>query len=158
MSAENWMPRPWNAELMGCIWLPRLLDKGRRVLEGRRQGRNLMNGYLFGDLDYADGKLLKFLHTNDARVLELLRESDDDEVVAKTLIRESGRSADDIQIWDARFRRVNAPFIVMWDADEGRRHPGIGTTLLSLFYNYLMMPPVYLGFWIAERLRQRKHG
>lgn len=46
----------------------------------------------------------------------------------------------------------------MWDADEGRREAGVGTTSLNLFYNYLMMPPVYLIFWIAERLRQRKHG
>lgn len=150
------MPRPWNAELMGCIWLPRLLDKGRRVLESRRQGQNLMNGYLYGDLDYADGKLLKFLRTNDARVLELLRESD--EVVAQTLMREGRRSADDVLAWGLRFRKLNAPFIAMWDADEGRRKPGVGTTALKLFYNYLLMPPVYLGFWIAEGLRQRNRG
>jgi hypothetical protein len=157
MSPENWMPRPWNAELMGCIWLPRLLDKGRQVLEGRRQGRDLMNGYLFGDLDYADGKLLQFLCTKDARVLELLRGLDD-EAVAQTLISESGRSAEEIQVWGTRFRSLNAPFIAMWDADEGLRTPGVGTTLLKLFYNVLLMPPVYLGFWIVESLRQLKRG
>lgn len=158
MSTEKWMPRPWNAELRGCLWLPRLLDKGRQVLESERQDRDLMNGYLYGDFDYADGKLLKFFRTNDARVLELLRESDDDETVAQALISESGRSADEIRAWARRFRTVNAPFTAMWDADEGRREAGVGTTLLNLFYNYLMMPPVYLIFWIAERLRQRKRG
>jgi hypothetical protein len=60
MSTEHWMPRPWNAELVGCLWLSRRLDKGRQVLESERQGRDLMNGYLYGDFDYADGKLLKF--------------------------------------------------------------------------------------------------
>lgn len=158
MATKHWMPRPWNAELMGCVWLPRLLDKGRQALESERQGRDLMNGYLYGDFDYADGKLLKFFRTNDAHVLELLRKLNDDEAVAQALISESGRSADEIRAWGTRFRKVNAPFTAMWDADEGRREAGVGTTLLNLFYNYLMMPPVYLIFWIAERLRQRKHG
>lgn len=158
MSAENWMPRPWNEELMGCIWLPRMLDKGRQALESRRQGQDLMNRYLFGDFDYADGKLLKFLRTKDVHVLELLRKLDDDAAVAKALISESGRSADEIQAWGKRFRNVNAPFIAMWNADEGRREPGVGTALLKLFYNFLLMPPVYLGVRIAERLRQLKRG
>lgn len=156
MGTENWMPRPWNAELLGCLWLPRLLDKGRQALDSQRQGRNLMNGYLFGDHDYADGKLLTFLRTNDAHVLELLRESADDEAVAKQLLRESGRSAAEILAWSTRFRRVNAPFAAMWDADEGRRAPGVGTALIRLFYRYLMMPPICLIFWIAERLWPRK--
>lgn len=158
MSVENWMPRPWNAELRGCIWLPRMLDKGRQALESKRQGRDLMNSYLFGDFDYADAKLLKFLHTKDARVLELLCELDDDEAVATRLISESGRSADEIQAWGKRFRQFNTPFIAMWDADEGRRGPSLGTTLLKLFYNFVLMPPVYLGFWIADGLRQRNRG
>jgi hypothetical protein len=158
MNAESWMPRPWNAELVGCIWLPRMLDKGRQALESKRQGQNLMNSYLFGAFDYADGKLLKFLRTKDVHVLELLRELDDDEAVAKTLIRESGRSPDEIRAWGERFRKLNAPFIAMWNADEGRREPGVGTTLLKVFYNFLMMPPVYLVFRIAEGLRQLKRG
>lgn len=158
MSTENWMPRPWNAELLGCIWLPRMLDKGRQAMASQRQGQNLMNSYLFGDFDYADGKLLKFLRTNDAHVLELLRELNDDEAVAKRLMSESGRSVDEVQAWCKRFRTCNAPFIAMWDADEGRRAPGVGTSLLKLFYNYLMMPPVYVIVGIAERLRQLKRG
>lgn len=158
METEHWMPRPWNAELMGCIWLPRMLDKGRQVLESRRQGKNLMNSYLFGHNDYADGKLLTFLRTNDAHVLDLLRESTDDEAVAKQLLTESGHSATDVQAWSKRFRAVNAPFAAMWDADEGRRVPGVGTTALKVFYNYVMMPPVYLMFWVAERLSPSKEG
>lgn len=158
MRTENWMPRPWNAELMGCIWLPRMLDKGRQALESKRQGRNLMNSYLFGDFDYADGKLLKFLRTNAAHVLDLLRELNDDEAVAKRLTTESGRSADEVQAWCKRFRTINAPFIAMWNADEGRREPSVGTSLLRLFYNYLMMPPVYMIFWIAERLQTLTRG
>jgi hypothetical protein len=155
---NNWMPRPWNAELLGCVFLPRMLEKGRQTLESQRQGWNLMNGYLFGDFDYADGMILRFLHTKDVRVLELLRELSDDEAVASALISESGHSAEEIQAWNKRFRRVNAPFVAMWDADEGRRAPGLGTSGLKLFYNVVLMPPVYLIFRIAERLRQLKRG
>ena len=110
MSVKGWMLRPWNDELDGWPWVPRLLDKARGALEGERKG-HLMNGYLFGDFDYADGNLLKFLRTNDGRVLELLRVSDDDEAVAKTLSAESGRSEDEVQVWSKRSREVNAPFI-----------------------------------------------
>ena len=38
MDAKGWMPRSWEAELAGCIWLPRILDKGRRILESERHG------------------------------------------------------------------------------------------------------------------------
>jgi len=158
MSETGWMPRRWHEALCGCVWLPRLLDKGRRALEGERQGRDLMNGYLFGDFDYADRQLLKFLRTDDARVRELLRERDDDGSVAEALLRESGRSAEEVRAWSERFRKGSAPFIAMWDADEGRSEPGIGTTLLKIFYNFALMPPVYLVFRIAEGLRRRRRG
>lgn len=78
-----------------------------------------MNSYLLGGYDYADGKLLKFLSLNDPPVLEFLRESNDDAAVGHMLVKESGRSAGEIQAWGTRFRRVNAPCIVMCDADEG---------------------------------------
>jgi len=155
---EGWLPRPWHAELAGCVWLPRLLDKGRRALAGERQGRDLMNGYLFGDYDYADGQLLKFLRTDDARVRQLLGEVGDDEAVARALIQESGRLAEEIRAWNRRFRLVNAPFIAMWEADEGQRAPGAGTALLKLFYNLVLMPPVYLASWAIEKLRRLSHS
>lgn len=154
---SNWIPRPWSDEIMGCIFLPRMLQKGRQVLASRRQGRDLMNGFLFGDFDYADRGMLKFLRTKEVRVLALLRESDDDAVVARTLIRESGRSAAEIRRWNKRFRTINALFTRMWDADEGRRAPGLRTSLLKLTYNYGLMPPVYLFFSIAQKLTASSH-
>ena len=139
---------------MGFIFLPRMLGKGRRLLESRRQGRDLMNDYLFGRFDYADGKILKFLKTSDDRVLALLGEFDDDEAVAGALVSESGRSMDEIRAWNRRFHGMNAIFLAMWDADEGRRAPGVSTTVLRLFYNYVLMPPVYVYFRIAEATRR----
>lgn len=153
-----WMPRSWREEIMGCVFLPRMLEKGRRVLEGKRQGRDLMNGYLFGDFDYADGMLLRFLRTNEARVLELLRNGQDDAAVAGTLISESGRTRPEIAAWSKRFRRINAVFTAMWDADEGRRKPGLGTSLLRGLYNGILMPPVYLAFRTAASLRRLRRN
>ena len=157
MAAKGWMPHSWEAELAGCIWLPRILDKGRRILESERHGKDLMNGYLFGDNDLADAMLLKFLNITDMRIRELLQETDDDQVVAETLIRESGHSSQEVQAWNQSFQRKTAPFLAMQDADEGRRKPGLGTSLLGIFYNFVLMPPAYLTFRTAERLRCFRH-
>ena len=157
MAVNGWIPSRWNEELCECIWLKRLLDKGRRALESEKEGQDLMNGYLFGNNDYADGKLLKFLNTDDNHIRKLLREMGEDTAVAEVLIRESGRSKEEIQNWNKGFCRTNAPFIAMWDADEGRRTPGVGTRLLDLSYNFLLMPPVYLVFWFSEKFGRAKH-
>jgi len=141
---------------MGFIFLPRMLAKGRRLIASKAAGQDLMNGFLFGDFDYADRMLLKFLRLKDVRILALLREGLDDAAVARALIQESGRTPAEIAAWSRHFRWINAPFTPMWDADEGRRAPGLGTTLLKGFYNYLMMPPVYLFSWIVEGIRKRQ--
>ncbi len=155
MSEDRWMPRPWHEEFHGCLWLPRLLDKGRRAIESEKVGRDLLDGYLYGDSDFVDAKLMQFLRTKDARVTELLREFDDDERVAKVIIQESGRTADELRAWSARFRKVHALVIPLLESDEGRRQPGAGTAFFRFFYNYILMPPVYLAFRISERRRGR---
>lgn len=154
----GWMPCRWNEELGGCVFLPRVLEKGRRFLESERSGQALMNGYIFGDFDYADGMVLRFLRTNEDRLLELLRAEEEDGAVAEQLFRESGRTAGAIASWSRRFRLINAPFGPMWDADEGRRGPGWGTTLLNGFYNHLMMPPVYLCYGFLRERRKRRRA
>lgn len=154
MAVQKWIPCSWKDELIGCKWLPRLLEKGRRAIKSEQQGEDLMNGYLFGDHDVADAQLLKFLGTNDARVRKLLLETEDDEAVAQTLIAESGRSPEEIQAQNEAIYNKNAPFLAMMDADEGRRKAGLGTTLLRLFYNYGLMPPAYLVFRFQEKRRQ----
>lgn len=154
MAVQKWMPCSWQDELVGCKWLPRFLEKGRQAIKSEQQGKDLMNGYLFGDNDVADAQLLAFLHTNDSRVRQLLLETEDDEAVAQTLIAESGRSPEEIQARNETMYKKNAPFLAMMDADEGRRKPGLGTTLLKFFYNYGLMPPAYLVFRFQEKRRQ----
>ena len=158
MTVEDWKPSPWHAELAGLLWLPRMLDKGRRFVESERAGRDLMNGYLFGNSDFVDALLLRFLGTDDRRVRQLLQESTDDMAVAERLVRESHRTQAEIRNWNKRFRRWNAPFIAMMEADEGRRPPGLSTSIYRGVYRALILPPVYVSFRLLEGLRRRRES
>lgn len=151
----DWRPRRWNELLAGCLWLGRMIDKGRRKIASEAAGADLMNGYLFGNSDYADGFLLKFLGVGDRRVLEILREQPDDTAAATAIIAASERSAAEIDRWNALFKLINAPFIAMWDADEGHLPPGPGASALKGFYNAIMMPPVNLAFRLMESMRRK---
>jgi len=137
------------------VWLPRLLDKGRRVLEGEVAGRDLLGEYLFGVNDPADAELLRFLDMTNEDVLAVLRREPDDARAAAELVRLSGRTPAECAAWSHRYLRWNGPFLAMMDADEGRRSPGAGTTALRLIYNYLIMAPYYP---IYRRLELRRLG
>ena len=150
----EWMPQHSGRDIAaGCVWLPRLIDKGRRVLEGRAAGRDLLGDYLFGVNDAADTQLLRFLGTTNDDVLAVLAEEPDDATAAAELVRRSGRSPAQCAAWSARFSRLNAPFLAMMDADEGRRAPGAGTSALRFAYNRIIMPPSYFVYRRAERRR-----
>ncbi|HET7558450.1 MAG TPA: DUF5069 domain-containing protein [Limnochordia bacterium] len=151
--AQPWRPRHWATELCGVIWLARLLDKARRAVAGERQGRNLMNGYLYGESDYMDAQLLQFLKTGDRYVKALVAENTDDDQVAERLIRESGRSPDELAEWCREFRRRNARFLEMFDADEGRMGLSPRALWLKYVYNKKIMPGAYARFEAAERRR-----
>ena len=150
----GWMPRYAGREVAaGCVWLPRLIDKGRRVLEGEAAGRDLLGDYLFGVNDPADAQLLRFLGMANRDVLAALAQEPDDAAAAAELVRRSGRGPAECAAWSARFSRLNAPFLAMMDADEGRRAPGAGTAALRLAYNRVIMPPAYAAYRRAERRR-----
>lgn len=154
-SQTPWMPRSGREELAGCVWLPRLLDKARRKVEGERDGRDLLHPYLFGGIDPLDKELKTFLNTSDEAVLDLVRREPDDQRTAEELLRRSGRTPEECAAWSRRFRRKHALDLAVFDADEGRRTPGLTTTFLRLFYNYVFMPPIY---WLdrLDRRRARK--
>ncbi|HEY5893535.1 MAG TPA: hypothetical protein VIT91_09920 [Chthoniobacterales bacterium] len=127
-----------------------MLDKGRRYIQSREKGHDLLNGFLFGDVDFSDWRLLRFLRTNERRLCQLLKESQSDELVANTLIAESGRTADDIAHWNRRFPVVNVLFIPMWNADEDHRQSGPFTEVIKVLYNWVVMPPVALVYRISR--------
>jgi len=137
----------------GLVWLPRLIDKRRRVLEGEAAGRDLLGEYLFGVNDPADAELLRFLGVTNEGVLAMLLREPDDARAAAELVRRSGRTPAECDAWSRRCLRWNGPFLAMMDADEGRRAPGVGTTALRLVYNYVIMAPYYP---IYRRLELRR--
>jgi hypothetical protein len=155
-SPDEWMPRHAGRErAAGCVWLPRLIDKGRRVLEGESTGRSLVGGYLFGVNDAADMQLLRFLGMTNEQVLEVLRAHPDDGEAAAELVRRSGRTPEECSAWSRRFGLVNGLFLAMMDADEGRRAAGPVTTALRVLYNRVIMPPVYVVYRFAEGRRAK---
>jgi len=113
----------------------------------------MMNGYLYGDNDFIDGQLLKFLRTDDKTVSELVRAHDDDAEVARILVERSGRDSTEVRAFAQKFRRKNMDFVLL-EADEGRLGNGLRAKLTALFYNRLLMPVVYAKFAADERKRR----
>lgn len=149
----TWIPRSGLDKLQGLPWLPRLLDKARRFEAGRAAGTDLMNGYLYGDNDFIDAQLLKFLRTDDTAVRELVRQHADDAEVARILVERSGHDSAEVRAFAEKFLRRNMNFVVL-EADEGRLGSGLRAKLMRIFYNRLFMPIVYVKFAADERKRR----
>ncbi len=150
----TWTPCSGLEEREALPWLPRLIQKARRYEEGRAAGTDLMGGYLYGDNDFIDQKLLAFLRTDDASVCALVREHDDDAEVARNVVARSDRTESERRAFGVRFRRRLLNFVFL-EADEGRLPDGLRTRAIRFAYNRLLMPVVYKQFSIAENKRSR---
>jgi hypothetical protein len=142
----TWIPPSGRDELSGCMWMPRLLAKARRYAASP----DAMGEYMFGDHDFLDAKLLRFLNANGEAICGLVRSEPDDGIVATRLLAASGRSPQDVVHWNRRFVRFNGPFLLMIDADEGRAHGALAQSL-SFVYNRLIVPPATALFRRAAR-------
>lgn len=113
----SWAPRSPFAKAAGLIWLPRMIDKGRHYLEG---GQAALGDYMFGDHDYLDGFLLRFLGLKDAVILDVLRTQPDDEQAAAEIVARSGKTPDQCEHWSQQFDRSQHFALLNLDRDEGR--------------------------------------
>lgn len=147
----SWVPRSGLDTMEDVVWLPRLFDKARRFQQLGEDAR-LIDGYCYGDNDFIDGKVLRFLRTDDATVSSLLRELSDAEV-ARILAERSGRTAEERRQFSDELKRSLHNFIFM-EADEGRLPPGLKTAAIRFFYNNLLMPIFYSKFRRDERKRR----
>lgn len=137
----NWVPRySGSDQLAGCVWLGRLIDKGRRYQAAGVAPGEMLGEYMFGDHDYMDAKLLHFLGLKDARICEMIQREPDDERAAEHIIALSGKTAAQCAAFNRSFLRANAPFLAMMDADEGRRNPGLSASLMKVAYNAVIFP------------------
>ena len=150
----NWMPRYSASDRMGgCIWLGRLIDKARQYDSTGTAPGQMLGDYMYGDGDYLDGKLLRFLGLHDAQISEIVCNEPDDERAAQRILERSHKTAAECEACNRSFARVNGPFLAMIDIDEGRCKPGIGTSLIKATYNALVFPIGILMFRSANRKR-----
>lgn len=149
----RWIPRSGSEQFNGCIWLPRLIDKARRVNE--LGGRNFRIGeYIFGENDPLDGALLGFLGIGSDRVLAVVREEPDNRKAAARILEVSAKTASQCQAFTQGFLEKAKPFLAMMDADEGRLRFGLRSLWLRWTYNRKVMPRAYAMFDAKERERQ----
>lgn len=148
----GWVPRSGLESIEDVVWLPRLLQKARRREEGRAAGTDLMNGYMYGDNDFIDEKVLRFLHIGDTAVSALVREQPDDSVVARSIVESSGTTPDERRQFSRRLRRQLFDF-VMLEADEGRIPAGFKRSFVQFVYRRLIAPAAYAIFRRAEEKR-----
>lgn len=153
VSAGPWSPcSPFEAA-GDLIWLPRLIDKGRRKLAGDAEGRDRLGDYMFGDHDYLDGFLLRFLAMGDSHVLAILRAEPDDHAAAMAIVRVSGKTPEQCRAWSASFRRWQWLALVNLDRDEGRLTLGPVGNWLALTVQNAVLPAFRFFYDRRERAR-----
>jgi hypothetical protein len=151
MDTMAWIPRSPKDRYGDLVWLPRLLDKARRALEGQQRGVDLMTPYMYGDNDYLDAKLLAFLRVRDRHVLQIVAEEGDDAKAAELLVALSGRSPEECRRWSERFLKWEAAWIALIDFDEDRQQGG-SAEAAKWFYNRVLFPPVFSVFrWMEGK-------
>ncbi len=149
---SQWIPCSGLESVDGLVWIKRMMQKGRRWSEGRRTGTDLLDGYLFGESDFVDCKVIGFLRSNNEAVIDAIRAEPDDVRAAQKLIAASGRSPEEICRFSDQLRKEVGNFMLM-EADEGRLPPGLRTSMIRFVYNRLLMPIFYRQYRTAERHR-----
>ena len=122
------------------MWLGRLIDKARKYDSTGTAPGQMLGDYMYGDGDYLDGKLLRFLGLHDAQISEIVRGEPDDERAGQRILERSRKTSVECEAFNRAFARMNGPFLAMIDVDEGRCKPGLGTSLIKAVYNALVFP------------------
>ncbi len=152
-----WTPCSGLETVDGMVWIKRMAQKARRAKESLDSGTDLMNGYLYGENDFADSKVLRFLGLSDAQFADEIYSEPDDEAGARRALARSGRSPEECAEFSAKFRKSLNDFALL-EADEGRVPPGLKASAIKFFYNAIMMPIVYVVFRRAEQKRKPGPG
>lgn len=150
-----WKPRPPRDTFQGLIFLPRMIDKARRKLDGDLIGQDLIAPYMFGDNDYMDVRLLKFLGLGDADLLAILREERDLDRAMQRIIDQSGRSQSECEAFSQKLLKREWYVFLMLEADEDLRPPGLATSLIKTLYLGVVLPPVLWFFNTMEAKRKQ---
>jgi hypothetical protein len=96
--------------------------------------------YMYGDNDYMDSRVLKFLRLSAADLNAVVRAEPDDDVVARILIERSGQSPKQVAWFTRRMLLTYGAVFAMFDADEDRK-TGALAKMLAALYNRVIYPP-----------------
>jgi hypothetical protein len=125
-----------------------LIDKARFLQTHDVTGNELGNGYLYGDNDYIDAQLLRFLGISGDRLRAIVAANPTDDAAAAAAIAESGKTRDECHTFSEGLRARLHDFFVL-DADEQRVH-GAKAAFTRFVYNYILMPKFRRMFRQAE--------
>ena len=106
---STWIPRSGREEIGGCIWLPRMISKARRIIDSEATGKRA-GEYMYGKHDAADAQVLKFLGISDEEVLDIVRAIPDDEAAAMHVLTTSSKTPADCAAFTRRFRLLISRF------------------------------------------------
>jgi Domain of unknown function (DUF5069) len=135
MTDAPWIPRSPFCRLSNCVFLARIIDKARRAASGLPIGE-----YMYGDNDYMDSRVLRFLGVSASDLNAIVRVQPSDEAVGRILIERSRKSPKQIARFNTRMLLTYGAIFAMFDADEGRR-TGAFAKALAGFYNRVIYPP-----------------
>lgn len=135
MADTPWFPRSPFYRVSNCVFLARIIDKARRTVSGLPVGE-----YMYGDNDYMDSRVLKFLGLSASDLNAIVRVQPDDETVGRILIDKSRKSPKQIARFTLRMLLTYGVVFAMFDADEGRE-TGTLAKALAGFYNHVIYPP-----------------
>lgn len=119
-------PRSGFDRIDGYVALPRMLDKARM----KRSDPNCL--YFALEASPLDAQVLAKLGLTGAQVTAWLDEGLDDEAIVQRVAAQAGHA--DLaarEAWSSRFLLTSSLLLHMLDADEGRRAPGLATSLLQ---------------------------
>jgi hypothetical protein len=134
----DWRPQYSGLDqLAGCVWLARLLDKARRAEDPHSNG---LGDYLFGEGDYLDAKVLRFLGVSGLDVRSVVRSEPNDEIAARTIVTKSGKTPAECEAFNTAFVRRNGLFLAMIQADEDRRPLSLKSKIMKDAYNLTIVP------------------
>ena len=126
------IPPRWNVEVDGIRWLPRMIEKARM------RERGTLGAYLIGHSP-VDAALLKRLKISTEAFVQLVWVQPDD---MNVLIALRARGIDEAAVrrWSEDFPRRYAPYIRLWDLDEGYTLPKPWQRPLIASFRYIEGP------------------
>ena len=113
------MPCSGLEEIDDMIWVKRMAQKARRAQQSRESGTDLMNGYLYGENDFYDGRILRFLGTSDTKFSANVCSEADDEAGVRRVLAASRRTVAEGRAFSAKLEKE----LKALPDHRGRRRP-----------------------------------